>query len=172
MEWTFFQARGVAYPKPAMKFEHLVEVNDFLNPLMESLSREALWAGLLRSAERPRDFLPNLDEALIVGRDAGRLDRELHFGSTVIRDHVRLKPLEEIEIRSEATPSIPAASRVIRIEEPAPGELFVRFLYERFPQGHPPVAEEYAVALRNAWLQADRDLIARIRYLAGEPPLH
>ena len=60
----------------------------------------------------------------------------------------------------------------MRIEEPAPGELFVRFLYERFPQGHPPVADEYAVALRNAWLQADRDLIARIRFLAGEPPLH
>lgn len=155
-----------------MKFEHLVEVNDFLNPLMDPLSREALWAGLLRSAERPRDFLPNLDEALILGRDGLRFERELHFGRTVIRDRVRLRPLEEIEIRTEATASIPAASRMLRIEEPAPGELFVRFLYEQFPQGHPPVADEYAVALRNAWLQADRDLIARIRFLAAEPPLH
>jgi hypothetical protein len=152
-----------------MKFEHLVEVNDFLNPLMESLSREALWAGLLRSAERPRDFLPNLDEARILEHQGDRIVRELHFGRTVIRDHVRLKPLEAIEIRSEATASIPAATRVMRIEEPAPGELFVRFLYERFPQGHEPVAEEYAAALRNAWLQADRDLIARIRYLASAP---
>jgi hypothetical protein len=155
-----------------MKFEHLVEVNDFLNPLMDALSREALWSGLLRSAEQPRDFLPNLDHALVVARSGGGLDRELHFGRTVIHDHVHVKPMEEIEIRSEPTPSIPAARRVMRIEEPAPGELFVRFLYERFPQGHPPVAPEYGIALRNAWLQADRDLIARIRHLATQPSRH
>lgn len=155
-----------------MRFEHLVEVNDFLNPLMETLSREALWNGLLRSAEDPRQFLPNLDEARIVARTPAGMDRELRFGRTLIRDHVRLAPQEEIEIRSEATPSIPAARRAIRIEEPAPGELFVRFTYEQFPQGHPPVSPEHGTALRNAWLQADRDLIARIRYLAGQPPRH
>jgi hypothetical protein len=155
-----------------MKFEHLVEVNDFLNPLMESLSREALWEGLLRSAEDPRQFLPNLDEARIVARTPDGMDRELRFGQTVIRDHVSLKVPVEIEIRSEATASIPAARRAMRIEEPAPGELFVRFMYEQFPQGHPPLAAEYMTALRNAWLQADRDLIARIRYLSGEPTRH
>jgi acetyl-CoA acetyltransferase family protein len=137
-----------------MKFEHLVEVNDFLNPLMEALSREALWKGLLRSAEEPREFLPNLDDARIVARTADSLQRELRFGQAVIRDHVQVRPHAELEIRTEATPSIPAARRTLRIEEPAPGELFVRFLYEQFPQGHPPLNEEYATALRNAWLQA------------------
>ena len=155
-----------------MKFEHLVEVNDFLNPLMDALSREALWNGLLRSVEQPRDFLPNLDHARIAAGPGGGLDRELHFGRMVIRDHVHVNPMAGIEIRSEATPSIPAARRAICIEEPAPGELFVRFLYEQFPQGHPPVAPEHGVALRNAWLQADRDLIARIRRLAAEPSRH
>ena len=155
-----------------MKFEHLVEVNDFLNPLMETLTREALWSGLLRSAEDPRQFLPNLDDARIVRRTAGGLERELTFGRTVIRDHVSVKPHEEIEFRTEPTAEIPAARRTIRIEEPAPGELFVRFVYEQFPQGHPPMEPGYATALRNAWLQADRDLIARIRHLAGEPSRH
>lgn len=155
-----------------MKFEHLVEINDFLNPLVETLTRETLWKGLLHSVEDPGEFLAAIDEAKILGRRADGMERELHFGSIVIRDHVRLKPLHEIEIRSEATPTIPAARRVMRIEEPAPDELFVRFLYEQFPQGHPPMTPEVGQALKNAWLQADRDLIARIRLLAAEPPLH
>lgn len=155
-----------------MKFEHLVEVNDFLNPLMETLSREQLWAGLLRSAEDPREFLPNLDEATILAREPGGFARQLRFGQAVIRDRVTVKTHVEIEIRSEPTPEIPAARRAMRIEEPAAGELFVRFMYEQFPQGHPPLAPEYVTALRNAWLQADRDLIARIRYLTGEPTKH
>ena len=155
-----------------MKFEHLVEINDFLNPLVESLTREALWKGLLHSAEEPGEYLAAIDEAKIVAREPDGFDRELHFGSTVIHDHVRLAPLQEIEIRSVATPTIPAARRAMRIEEPAPGELFVRFVYEQFPQGHPPLTPEVAQALKNAWLQADRDLIARIRLLACEPPAH
>jgi len=155
-----------------MKFEHLVEINDFLNPLVETLTRETLWKGLLQSVEDPGEFLAAIDEAKILDRRPDRMDRELHFGSTVIRDHVRIKPLQELEIRTEATPTIPAARRVMRIEEPAPGELFVRFLYEQFPQGHPPMTAEVAQALKNAWLQADRDLIAHLRVLAAEPPLH
>ncbi len=155
-----------------MRFEHIVEINDFLNPLMESLSREALWEGLVRSAEEPAQFLPNLDEARILARTVDAIDRELRFGRTVIRDHVRLKPHAELEIRTEATASIPAARRAMRIEEPVPGKLFVRFLYEQYPQGHPPVSPEQGTALRNAWLQADRDLIARIRHLAAELPRH
>ena len=155
-----------------MRFEHLVEINDFLNPIMPSLTREALWRGLLRSAEEPTQFLPDLDEAKIVAKSDAGMNRELRFGGTVIRDHVRLQPQEAIEIRTEHTPSIPAALRSIRIEEPVPGELFVRFVYEQFPMGHPPVTAECANALRNAWLQADRDLIARIRHLAEQPSKH
>ncbi|APV50915.1 hypothetical protein BWI17_15185 [Betaproteobacteria bacterium GR16-43] len=155
-----------------MKFEHLVEINDFLNPLVESLTRETLWKGLLRSVEDPREFLAALDEVKILDRRPHGMERELHYGHTVIRDHVRLVPLREIEIRTEPTPTIPAARRDLRIEEPAPGELFVRFTYEQFPQGHPPLTPEVAQALRNAWLQADRDLIAHIRLLATESPPH
>ncbi|QJR11339.1 hypothetical protein DSM104443_02414 [Usitatibacter rugosus] len=155
-----------------MKFEHLVEINDFLNPLVETLTRETLWKGLLHSAEDPAEFLAAIDEVKILERRSDGIDRELHFGSTVIRDHVRIKPLQEIEIRTDATPTIPAARKLMRIEEPAPGELFVRFLYERYPQGHEPMTPEEAQALKNAWLQADRDLIAHIRLLACEPPLH
>jgi hypothetical protein len=155
-----------------MKFEHLVEINDFLNPLVETLTRESLWKGLLHSVEDPAEFLAAIDEVKILEQRTDGLDRELHFGRTVIRDHVRLKPQQEIEIRCDATPTIPAARKVMRIEEPAPGELFVRFLYEQFPQGHEPMTPEVAQALKNAWLQADRDLIARVRLLACEPPLH
>ena len=33
-----------------MKFEHLIEINDPLNPLIDALTVEQLWAGLVLSA--------------------------------------------------------------------------------------------------------------------------
>ena len=44
-----------------MKFEHLIEINDALNPLIDELSIKQLWAGLVLRAESPKLFMPHLD---------------------------------------------------------------------------------------------------------------
>ena len=45
-----------------MKFNHLIQINDPLNPLIDSLTREQLWRGLVLRAESPRLFMPHLDD--------------------------------------------------------------------------------------------------------------
>jgi hypothetical protein len=40
-----------------MRFEHLVEINDPLMPLLTELTREQLWRGLVLRAEDPTQFI-------------------------------------------------------------------------------------------------------------------
>ena len=75
-----------------MKFEHLIEINDPLNPLIDSLTREQLWRGLVLHAESPKLFVPHLDECDIVEREPGSGDLERS---------IRVEPLEA---RVPATP--------------------------------------------------------------------
>ena len=151
-----------------MRFEHLIEVNDFLNPLLEPLTRAQLWDGLVRSAEEPALFLPSLDRCDVLARTDLSIDRELAFGRVTVKDRVHLFPRERLEFHSERTAHTPEARRVVTIEEPEPGELFVRFAYERKPQGHPPLSVEDGQFLSQAWLKADLDLIVKIRELAAQ----
>ena len=58
-----------------MKFEHLIEINDLLNPLMDTITREQLWRGLVIRAESPKLFVPHLDDAEIGPREAGSFKR-------------------------------------------------------------------------------------------------
>jgi hypothetical protein len=151
-----------------MRFEHLIEVNDFLNPLLEPLAREQLWEGLVRSVEEPALFLPGLDRCDVLARNGDSIDRELAFGRVLVRDRVRLFPRERLEFHSQRTAHTPEATRIVTIEEPEPGELFVRFAYERKPQGHPPLSAEDAQFLAQAWLKTDLDLIVKVRELAAQ----
>jgi hypothetical protein len=146
-----------------MRFEHIIVVNDILDPLVDPLSRDQLWSGLVGSLENPVRFLPGLDEATVTARAPDGFRRELRFGHTVIRDRVKLVARERLEVASEATPEVPALTRTLRIEEPAQGEFVVRFVYERHPEGHAPVEAAYLRVLEDAWLAADIDLIAQIR---------
>jgi hypothetical protein len=151
-----------------MHFEHLVEINDLLNPLLDPLSREDLWNGLVAGHENPSAWLPGLDECRIVARTAEGFERELRFGSLRFRDRVRLMPHAAIEIASDPTPALPGARKNITLEEHGPGALFVRFTYERLPQGHPPMPPEHGEMLKQAWLASDLDLIVHVRSLAAE----
>ncbi len=152
-----------------MRFEHLIEVNDFLNPLMEPLTREQLWNGLVRSAQDPALFLPGLDRCTLLAQTGDCVERELAFGRAVIRDRVQLYPQQKLEFHSERSALTPEAQRTVTIEEPERGELFVRFAYERKAQGHPPLSAEDALFLTQAWLKADIDLIVKVRELARAP---
>jgi hypothetical protein len=151
-----------------MRFEHLVQINDPLNPLIDPLTRDQLWRGLMRYIETPVAFVEGLDSGRVTSRDGNTLHRELHFGRRVVRDQVLLNPMEQLRVMTEATAEIPAGAMTVAIEEHGPEQFFVRFLYETFPQGHPTVPAEFQNAIKEAWRQAGIDVIRRIREYAEE----
>jgi hypothetical protein len=159
-----------------MRFEHLVEINDPLNPLLTPLSRAQLWRGLVRRAERPTEFVLGLASATIharTERDGGtELERTLDFGAFSVHDRVRLAALSHSESRTAASDRYPASRLTIRIEEPQPEQLYLRFLYESDAADGSGELDAVTVSLRNeAYLQADLDTVARIRQLAEDGAL-
>lgn len=150
-----------------MKFEHLVQITDFMNPLVEPLTRDQLWRGLVKSLEDPAMFLPGVERATITARGEDAWEREIDFGRAVVRDRVTLHPARGFDCHVPATPSTPEALRRVAIEEKPPGDLYLRFHYELRPQGHTPVTPEEAEFLRQAWMRSDIDLVAAIRRLGA-----
>lgn len=155
-----------------MRFEHLVQVNDPLMPLLTEVSRSQLWRGLVLRAEEPAQFVVGLQRATIMARrqdgEATELDRVLDYGSFQVHDRVRLLPLMRSEIHTAAGATWPASRMTISIEEPEPDALFLRFVYEAESEvaGHGGL-DEMTVALRQqAYEGADLDTVVRIRALA------
>jgi len=152
-----------------MRFSHLIQINDPLNPLIDPLSREQLWRGLAYRAENPLPFVLGLDECRIVVRTERTLRRELHFGSLTVRDRVTLDPMKQVRYETEAGAGLPASSLVMTIEEPGADELVVRFEYETSRRsGDAPSEEFYNAFLRKAYVEADIDTIRTIRRLVVE----
>ena len=172
---------GEQYPRrlllysPLVKYEHLVQINDPLDPLIDPLTRDQLWQGLMRYVETPLAFVEGLDAATVTARHELSLQRELKFGRHCVKDEVTLAPQQRLHIATRATPEIPAGSLTISIEDHGVEWLFVRFIYETFPQGHPPLGVQYQAAVKEAYKLAGIDIIRRIREYAGEGrlgPLH
>lgn len=155
-----------------MKFSHLIEINDPLQPLINPLTRDQLWQGLVLRAENPKMFVPWLDACMIVDRSAASITRELHYGELVIRDHVTFVPQQHIDYLVPAQKDISTSSLSMTIEEPQAGLLFVRFEYQ---DSSPDVegTEEafYNEFRRSAYLESDIDTIRIIRQLAENGPL-
>jgi hypothetical protein len=149
-----------------MHFHHLVQINDPLDPRTEPLTREQLWLGLVARAERPEVFLLGMDECRILGRTDHSLDRQLRFGQLVIHDRVSFDPPEQVHYQVEPYGQVAGASLVMRIEEPQPGQLFLRFEYRLHTAGMADDAEvdEYR---KSAWREADIDTVRMIRQLAA-----
>ena len=152
-----------------MRFEHLVQINDPLQPLLTEVSRAQLWRGLVRRAERPAEFVLGLAGATIEQRveRPGRLQlvRTLDFGSFRVHDRVLLTADGVSVTEVEPAAGYPAGRLTIRIEEPAAGGLFLRFTYE---SDEPPGgdADDLAGRLREqAYRSADIDTVWRIRDL-------
>jgi hypothetical protein len=152
-----------------MKFHHLIEINDLLNPLVDFLTREQLWHGLVLRAEMPTLFMPHLDQCTIVERTPTSVSRELRYGTVVVRDRVSYTPQEEVLYEVPAQGEIAASRMTMRIEEPQPKAFFVRFDYE---EGSPEVTGTmdafYNEFRRSAYYEADLDTIRTIRQLADE----
>ena len=155
-----------------MRYEHLVQINDPLMPLLDTLTRNQLWQGLVLRAEEPTQFVLGLEKATIhshaIHDDVHELTRTLDFGSFRVEDSVRLVRDCSSEIRTRAGPTWPASRLSITIEEPAPELLFLRFVYESEEAVGEGGLDAVIVRLREqAYESADLDTVVRIRELAA-----
>jgi hypothetical protein len=152
-----------------MKFEHLIEINDPLNPLIDALDPGQVWRGLVLAAEFPKLFVPHLDDCQIEGRRDDGFQRSRRFGELVIEDRVVLLAPREIRYEVPAQKDISASSLVMTIEEPASGALWVRFQYD---DGHDASTDAanamYDDFRRSAYQESDIDMIRVLRELAGQ----
>lgn len=148
-----------------MHFEHLVQINDPADPRVTPLRRDQLWRGLVLRAEFPASFVPWLDDCSIE-RDGGDLLRTMHFGQQVVRDRVHFDGEDAVDYVVITDEDTNASFRMsMRIEQPEPGALFVRFTYEAYSADHRD-AGPHIGALREAYRLADIDTVFRIRQLA------
>lgn len=156
-----------------MKFNHLVQINDPLNPLIDNLTREQLWRGLVMRAEAPQLFMPHLDECQLTDRTAGSVKRELRYGQLRICDIVTYEPQQRVHYQVPAQGDIPTSSMSMTIEEPELNALFVRFEYDDgAPENTDPESAFYDQFRRSAYQEADIDTVRIIRELIVKGSLH
>ncbi|MBC7684571.1 MAG: DUF1857 family protein [Bdellovibrionales bacterium] len=152
-----------------MKFEHLIEINDPLNPLIDTISRDQLWRALVLRADSPKLFVPHLDECTIDERDSGSFRRRLRYGELVIEDRVILTPLQEVRYEVAAQGDISASSLTMTIETPSEHTMYVRFKYD---DGHDAATDAanamYDEFRKSAYQEADIDTVRVLRELAAE----
>ena len=149
-----------------MYFEHLIEINNPLNPLIEPLSVEQVWQGLMYRVEEPTVFLPGLERCTILSRQGDRVERELHFG---VRDTVTFRYLEWVCFESLATSEHAGGRLTIRFDQPAAEHLYLRFTYETtlpdgMEAGEGVQVSEYVKA---AYRESDLDTVRIIRLIAA-----
>lgn len=151
-----------------MEFEHLVEVNDANGPHAAVLDRAQVWAGLMHRVEDARPFLQGLDLCEIVVRGEGYVERRLRFGATEIRDRASFVEHDWVCFETPAGENHGGGRLTIRIEEPAPRRLFLRFAYDTvFARGAEAEDAAYAGFLRQAYEAADIDTVRVIHSLAA-----
>lgn len=152
-----------------MKFEHLIEINDPLNPLIDALTVEQLWSGLVLRAESPKLFVPQLDEAIIDERTENSFRRRLRYGQLIIEDRVRLEPLQRVVYDVPAQGEITASTLTMTVEQPTLDTLFVRFQYDDGHDAETDAANAmYDEFKRSAYKEADVDTVGMIRELATQ----
>ncbi len=150
-------------------FEHLVRINDPAEPRLEWLEREALWEGLWRSVAAPGEHDPGVDECGLESLGEDRVRRRLRRGPRLDTDLLEWRHLESITVRPDPRGPFAGSSLEMRIEEPAPGVLFVRFTYRLVGGDAEPLTEPERVTRHAAWQQADLARIRAARAHALEP---
>ena len=153
-----------------MNFEHLIQINDPLNPLVEKLTREQLWEGLVLRAEQPQLFVIGLDSCTILSRTDLTLERELHYGSATVRDRVTLTPNESVRYDILPTQAYVGGSLTMTIEQPNASQLFLRFQYETTPPtADTEDARQTTEIVKSAYRESDIDTVRLIRQYASNP---
>lgn len=155
-----------------MKFTHLVEINDPLNPLIDRLSRTQLWRGLVLRAETPKTFVPQLDRCAITDKSELSLARELQYGELVVHDRVNFLPLQQVHYDIPPQKGMPHSWLTMTIEEPEENILFVRFAYDDDASEVEDTTEAFYNDFRkSAYKESDLDTVRIIRQLAAEGKL-
>jgi len=125
---------SVMYDRQAthLHHEHLVRINDPANAVGVWLTRQQLWEGLRYTVLVPQSLDASIDAASVTAAADGTLQRCIRRGAATAIDAVELRERDGLTIRADATGAFAGSSLTIRIEEPAPEMLFVRFTYELF----------------------------------------
>ncbi|TJZ67979.1 SRPBCC family protein [Chitiniphilus eburneus] len=153
-----------------MHFEHLVQINDDTNPLAVSLSPEQLWRGLVHRAEAPQDFMAHVEHVAVLHREDDYVEREMRMGNLRVVDHIAFTPGERVHYDTQPSEEHGGGSLTMTIEQPSPGVLFLRVVYDT-PLPETPGASEtddsyYVDYVKEAYRQNDIDTVRRIRELA------
>lgn len=153
-----------------LRHEHLVRINDPANFASAWLTREQLWAGLQHTIVAPQVLDESIDAASIQELAPGRLRREIRRGPHAFTDEVHLVSNDSMTICADPGGAFAGSTLTIRIEEPAPGILFVRFTYEIC--GLAEVRDEEEDNARcSAYQTSDIERIRQARrYATGEQP--
>lgn len=149
-----------------MRYEHLLQVTDPQNPAVPPMARDELWRGLMRRVETPQDFELGPDRCEVrPGASANERRRRIHFGSLNFQDHVRIEPLQQIVFSPEPREGTATVGLAITVEEPTPGALFLRFVYDvEEPPGGATIEDRALQRYREqAWLEMDRDMLRALR---------
>ncbi len=150
-----------------MNFEHLIQINDPLNPLLDPLTREQVWQGLMLRVERPQLFVAGLEDCTILSRDGDTIERELDYGVTTVRDRVTLTPTERVRYEIAATDSHVGGTLTMTIEAPDDLQLFLRFQYSTtLPEAHGSDDRQTNEIVKSAYREADIDTVRLIRQFA------
>ena len=149
----------------ALHHEHIVRINDPANAAGAWLTRAQLWAGLQHTVLAPELLDESIDSASIQEIMPGKLRREIRRGRSAISDEVELVPNESLRIRADAAGAFAGSTLTIRIEEPAPEMLFVRFTYDVC--GLDEVRDEQEDSARcSAYQDSDVERIRQVRRFA------
>jgi hypothetical protein len=153
-----------------LNFEHLIQINDPLNPLVEAMTREQLWEGLVLRAEQPQLFVLGLDTCTVLSRTGNTLERELHYGQATVRDRVTLLANESVRYDILATESHVGGSLTMTIEQPDELQLFLRFEYSTtLPVSDEEDARRTQEIVKSAYRESDIDTVRLIRqYVQGD----
>jgi hypothetical protein len=109
-----------------------------------------------------------IDSAAIEEIALGRLRREIRRGRSAMHDEVELVPNESLRIRADATGAFAGSTLTIRIEEPAPEMLFVRFTYDVC--GLEDARDEHEDNARcSAYHSLDIERIREVRRFVSQP---
>jgi hypothetical protein len=153
-----------------LNFEHLIQINDPLNPLVEAMTREQLWAGLVLRAEQPQLFVLGLDSCTILSRTEWTLERELHYGHATVRDRVTLTPNESVRYDIAPTDAYVGGSLTMTIEQPDDVQLFLLFEYKTtLPVADTEDARQTNEIVKSAYRESDIDTVRLIRKYAQNP---
>jgi hypothetical protein len=152
-----------------LNFEHLIQINDPLNPFVEAMTREQLWEGLVLRAEQPQLFVLGLDTCTILSRTEDTLERELHYGQATVRDRVTLLADQSVRYDILATESHVGGSLTMTIEQPDELQLFLRFEYTTtLPVSDDKDTRQTQEIVKSAYRESDIDTVRLIRqYVQG-----